>query len=84
MKNFLKTLEKKIKKNLSIEKINIIDNSDKHKKHKSFIKDKFHLCLEIESNYLNSLSRLEAQRKVLRVINIEMQTKIHALEIKIK
>ena len=34
----------------------------KHKGHKSFSPDKFHLHLKIKSSYLNSISRVNAQK----------------------
>ena len=84
MKNFLKHIEEKVKKNITIEKINILDNSDKHKKHKFYDVNKYHLSLEIESRQLRSMSRLSAQRKIMRILNQEIRDKIHALEINIK
>jgi|TARA_B110000967_G_scaffold160420_1_gene166303 stress-induced morphogen len=84
MNDFLKIIENKIKRNIKVENILIIDNSTFHKKHKFFDPKKCHLCLEIKSNYLNSLSKIEAQRKIMKVLADELRTKIHALEIKIK
>jgi stress-induced morphogen len=84
MNDFLKIIENKIKRNIKVENILIIDNSTFHKKHKFFDPKKSHLCLEIKSNYLNSLSKIEAQRKIMKVLADELRTKIHALEIKIK
>mgnify|MGYP006104751639 FL=1 len=84
MKNYLKYIETKIKENLEIEKLNIIDNTSKHKTHKFFDHNKYHLCLEIESNYLKNMKRIDAQRVLFTILKEEMNTKIHALEIKIK
>ena len=84
MNDFLKFIENKIKKNIKIEKISIIDNSSLHKKHKSFDAKKYHLRLEIESIYLNSLNKINAQREIMAILSEELKTKIHALEIKIK
>ena len=83
MNNFLKILENKIKKNIEIESILIIDNSNLHKKHKFFNSEKYHLSVEIKSEYLNSLNKIEAHRKIMNLISQEIHTKIHALEIKI-
>ena len=84
MNDFLKFIENKIKHNIKIEKISIIDNSSLHKKHKSFDAEKYHLRLEIESIYLNSLNKINAQREIMAILSEELKTKIHALEIKIK
>ena len=84
MKNLLKEIENKIKKNIPIEKINIIDNSEKHKKHKFFDKNRLHLYLNLESEFLKNKDRLTAQRIIYKVLEDELKFSIHALEIKIK
>ena len=84
MNDFLKFIETKIIRNIKIESISILDNSKMHKKHKFFDPKKYHLSLEIKSNYLNSLSKIKAQREIMRLLSKELHDKIHALEIKIK
>ena len=84
MNLYIKQIEEKIKNKIELEEIKIIDNSDKHKKHASFKKDQFHLILEIKSNFLNKMKRLEAERLLISLIKKEFENKIHALEIKLK
>jgi len=84
MNNFFKDIISKLKKEIEIEQIEIVDNSHKHIKHKSFSPDKFHLHLKIKSLYLNSLSRVTAQKEVMKVLKEELSSKIHALEISIE
>ena len=84
MKNYLEIIEDKIKNNKKTEKIKITNNTHKHKKHKFFDKNKYHLHLDIESVYLSSFDKLSAQRIVMKVLENELKTKIHALEIKIR
>ncbi len=84
MKNYLEDLEKKIKQNIKLEKIEIVDNSYKHKKHKFFSPDKLHLHLKIKSIYLSSITRLNAQKLVMKILKDDLKTKIHALEISIE
>ena len=84
MNEFLKRIEEKVKKNIKIENILIIDNSDKHKKHKFFDSNRYHLKLEIESIYLKSINKVSAQRQIMKILDKEMKEKIHALDIKIK
>tara|TARA_B110000967_G_scaffold57947_1_gene59386 strand:+ start:191 stop:445 length:255 start_codon:yes stop_codon:yes gene_type:complete len=84
MNNFLKLIENKIKKNIKIESILVTDNSNLHKKHKFFDPKKYHISLEIKSNYLDSLTKIKAQREIMKLLAEELNTKIHALEIKIK
>ena len=84
MNNFFEDIIAKLKKEIEIEKIEIVDNSHKHVKHKSFSPDKFHLQLKIKSLYLNSLSRVTAQKEVMKVLKDDLSNKIHALEISIE
>tara|TARA_Y100001970_G_C14127161_1_gene799592 strand:- start:237 stop:491 length:255 start_codon:yes stop_codon:yes gene_type:complete len=83
MKSFIEIIEKKIKDNIKIDNIKIIDNSEKHSKHKFFNKNKVHLMLIIESNFLKSLNRIDAHKKITKVLEDEMKNKIHSLEIRI-
>ena len=80
---YLKNIQKKLKKKINLEKIEIIDNSHKHKGHKFFSKDKYHLHLKISSLYLKSISRLTAQKLIMNILKEDLKTKIHALEISI-
>ena len=84
MNDFLSFVKNKIKQNIEIEKILIVDNSKKHKKHKFFDSKKYHLKLEIQSTYLRSLDKIKAQRQIMTLLSEELKNKIHALEIKIK
>ena len=84
MNDFLSFIENKIKKNIEVEKILIVDNSNQHKKHRFFDSEKYHLKLEIHSTYLRSLDKVKAQRQIMSLFAEELKNKIHALEIKIK
>ena len=84
MKNYFEEIRKKLHSEIEIEHIDIVDNSNKHKKHKSFSPEKFHLHLKIKSLYLNSLSRVNAQKMIMKVLKEDLNTKIHALEISIE
>ena len=84
MKNYFDKINKKLKKQIAIEELLIVDNSHKHKGHKFFTPDKFHLHLKIRSLYLKSLSRVSAQKLVMKILKEDLKTKIHALEISIE
>tara|TARA_B100000795_G_scaffold256256_1_gene228540 strand:+ start:435 stop:689 length:255 start_codon:yes stop_codon:yes gene_type:complete len=84
MNDFLKFIEDKIKKNIKTEGVLITDNSVLHKKHKFFNPQKYHLCIEIKSSYLSSLTRIKAHKEIMKLLAEELNAKIHALEIKIK
>ena len=84
MKNYFNKLEKKLSKEIKLENIEIIDNSHKHKGHKFYSEEKFHLHLKVKSIYLNSISRINAQKIIMRVLKEDLKSKIHALEISIE
>ena len=84
MSLFINQIEEKIKNKIKLEELKIIDNTKAHQSHKSFQKGKLHLILEIKSNYLNSLKRLEAEKILMASIKDEFHEKIHALEIRLK
>ena len=84
MKNYFEKICEKLNNEIELEDIEIVDNSHKHKGHKSFSPEKFHLHLKIKSLYLNSLSRVSAQKIVMKILRNDLKTKIHALEISIE
>jgi len=83
MENYFKEIKKKLEQKIIFEKLEIINNSEKHKTHKFYSKDKYHLHLKIDSLYLKSLSRINAQKLIMNVLKDDLKTKIHALEISI-
>ena len=54
MNIYFEEIKKKLVNKFNIENLEIIDNSNKHKRHKNFSPDKFHLHLKIKSLYLGS------------------------------
>jgi BolA family transcriptional regulator, general stress-responsive regulator len=84
MKNYFEEIRQKLNNKIDIENIEIVDNSHKHKGHRYFSPEKFHLHLKVKSLYLSSLSRVSAQKMIMKVLSNELKTKIHALEISIE
>ena len=84
MKNYFEEICIKLNSKIEIEHIDIVDNSHKHKGHKFFSSEKFHIHLKIKSLYLKSISRVSAQKMVMKVLKEDLKTKIHALEISIE
>ena len=84
MKIYFDEIKTKLNKELKLEKIEIVDNSHKHRGHKFFSREKFHLKLKIKCLYLASLSRVNAQKMIMKILSDDLKTKIHALEINIE
>ena len=83
MKDYFKKIENKLKENLNLEELIIVDNTHLHVKHKSFVPGKLHLHVKIQSQYLGSISKISAQRLVMKALDEDLKTSIHALEISI-
>ena len=65
MKNYFAEIQSKLNEELELEDVEIVDNSHKHKGHKFYTPEKFHLHLKIKSLYLSSLSRVSAQKMIM-------------------
>ena len=83
MKNYLEEIKIKLKKNIKLEEIDVVDNSHLHSKHKFFDKNKKHLKIIIKSNFLKNLNQIESHKKIMEILKDDLSEKIHALEIKI-
>ncbi len=84
MKIYFEEIKTKLNKEIKLEDIEIVDNSQKHKGHKFYSPEKYHLHLKIKSLYLSSLTRLNAQKIIMKVLSNDLKSKIHALEISIE
>ena len=80
MNSYINQIEQKIKNKIKLETINIIDNTIAHKNHSTFQKGKLHLILEIKSEYLNKLKRLEAEKIIMGILREDIKQNIHALK----
>tara|TARA_B100000609_G_C16969372_1_gene308157 strand:+ start:234 stop:494 length:261 start_codon:yes stop_codon:yes gene_type:complete len=74
-------VKKKIEKNISIENIKIEDKSFLHKNHKNNQKGKFHLKIEISSNELKNINKIESNKKIYKILDKEMKEWIHSLQL---
>ena len=83
MKNYFKKIENKLRAHLKLEELIIVDNTHLHAKHKSFVPGKLHLHVKIKSQYLGSISKISAQRLIMKILKDDLKTSIHALEISI-
>jgi BolA family transcriptional regulator, general stress-responsive regulator len=84
MINYLEEIKAKIVKKVNPENITLLDNSHLHKKHKSFDPKKYHIKLIIESKKLKSMQKIQAHKVIFSILDEDMKTKIHALEILIE
>ena len=74
-------VEKKIKKNISLEYINIEDKTFIHKKHKTHQSGKFHLKLSIKYLESEKINKIELTKKIYKILDEELKNYIHSIQI---
>ena len=79
--DLISIVKKKIVNNIKIESIKIEDKSFLHKKHANNQVGKFHLKLNINSDELKKLSRIDSNKKIYKVLNDELKEYIHSIQI---
>tara|TARA_B100001121_G_scaffold285966_1_gene282119 strand:+ start:343 stop:597 length:255 start_codon:yes stop_codon:yes gene_type:complete len=78
------TIYKKLNDYFSPSFLKVVNESEKHKNHAgSPGTGNSHFYIEIKSEELTKISRLEGQRKIFKILEKEMKESIHALSIKI-
>ena len=76
-----KKIVTKLLQESSIKNVNIIDNTYKHLNHNSHQEGKFHIKLEINSDVLKKINRVESNKVIYKILNEELKTDIHSLQI---
>jgi BolA protein len=74
-------VKSKLEQKIIIDDIKIEDKSFLHKKHKSHQEGKFHLKLLIKSNELSKFSKVEATKKIYRILEKELKEHIHSIQV---
>ncbi len=76
-------VKKKLANQLNIESVNIIDKTYLHKNHIGNQAGKFHLKINIISEELKNLNKIESTKKIYKVLNKELKEYIHSVQISI-
>ena len=79
--NLIAIIKKKLINQNIIEQIKVEDKSFLHKNHSGHQEGKFHLKLIIESNQLKKMSRIESNKKIYKILDLEIKEFIHSLQI---
>ena len=74
-------VKKKITDALSLEDIKIEDKTFLHKNHSSHQKDRFHIKISIKSKELKKMNKIEASKKIYKILDIELKKFIHSIQI---
>lgn len=79
----LVTIQQRLQTAFSPEKLEVIDDSDKHKGHAGSQNGAGHYTIIIVTECFKDVPRIEAHREIYRVLDDLIPEQIHALQIKI-
>jgi BolA protein len=74
-------IKNKLKNNILFEDINIEDKTFLHKSHKSHEDGKFHIKITIKSSELKELNKIQSTKKIYSILQEELKTYIHSIQI---
>ena len=74
-------VKKKVNENILTQNIIIKDKTYLHTKHSTHQLGKFHLELSIKSEELKRYNKLQATKKVYKILNDEIKNYIHSIQI---
>ena len=74
-------VKKKLTDQIIIDSINIEDKSFLHKNHAGNQEGRYHLKIIMSSSELKSLSRIESNKRVYKILDKEMKEHIHSIQI---
>jgi len=75
---------KKLSKAFNPYELNVIDESHKHIGHSGYKPEgETHFKIKMKATVFESLTRLDMQRQVFKVLSEEMETRIHALSLEL-
>ena len=74
-------VKKKLSDQIDIESIKVEDKSFLHKNHSGNQEGKFHLKIILSSIELKSMSRIESNKKIYKILDKELKKTIHSIQI---
>ena len=74
-------VKKKLQSQINIEDIKIEDKSFLHKNHASNQEGKFHLKITLISSELKTMSKIEGNKKIYKILDKELKESIHSIQI---
>tara|TARA_B100001059_G_scaffold199210_1_gene205419 strand:+ start:48 stop:308 length:261 start_codon:yes stop_codon:yes gene_type:complete len=74
-------VKKKLQNQIMIENILIEDKSFLHKNHSGNQPNKFHLKISLKSEELKKMNKIESNKKIYKILDIELKEFIHSIQI---
>ena len=72
-------VKKKLQNHINIEDIQIEDKSFLHKNHTGNQEGKFHLKISLISSELKTMTKIESNKKIYKILDKEMKESIHSI-----
>ena len=74
-------VKKKLQDQIMIENILIEDKSFLHKNHIGNQPNKFHLKISLKSEELKKMNKIESNKKIYKILDMELKEFIHSIQI---
>ena len=74
-------VKKKLTDQINIDNIKIEDKSFLHKNHVGNTEGKYHLKIILNSSELKTLNRIESNKKIYKILDLELKKFIHSIQI---
>ena len=79
----IEIVKRKIKKEISLQEINVEDKSFLHKDHKNNSLNKFHIKITIISDELKPQKKIESTKRIYKILESELKNYIHSIQLSI-
>ena len=74
-------IKNKLENNILFEDIKIEDKTFLHRNHKGHKDGKFHIKITIKSTELKKLNKIQSTKKIYSILNQELKTHVHSIQI---
>ena len=79
----IEIVKRKIKKEISLQEINVEDKSFLHVGHKNNSPNKFHIKITIISDELKFKKKIDSTKKIYKILENELKNHIHSIQLSI-
>ena len=79
----IELVKKKISREITLQKINVEDKSFLHKSHINNSPNKYHIKITIISDELKSKKKIDATKKIYKILENELKNYIHSIQLSI-
>ena len=79
--DLIANVKKKLKQNINTENLLIEDKTFLHRNHKGHKDGKFHIKITIKSTELKKLNKIQSTKKIYSILNQELKTHVHSIQI---